>query len=75
MAQSIRRESQSIARQRGIGKPLALEKSSSLPADTSSANIAERRYREINKSLRWAALENLRIHWIHVCITQEEIKA
>jgi hypothetical protein len=35
--------------------------------------ITEYNYRGINKSLQWAALEDLTIHRIHLCITQEEM--
>jgi hypothetical protein len=30
-------------------------------------------YREVNKSFQWAAVEDLRIHSIHLFITQEEM--
>jgi hypothetical protein len=32
-----------------------------------------RNYRGVNKSLRWSAVEDLRIHRIHLFITQEEV--
>jgi hypothetical protein len=31
------------------------------------------KYRGINKSLQWATVEDLRIHRIHLFITQEEV--